>query len=137
MAEIRFWEKPGCAGNARQKARLVASGHTLVIHDLLAEPWTGERLLSFFGDLPVERWFNRAAPAVKSGEIVPEALSAEVALAALLATPLLIRRPLMESEGRRMVGFDEAAVDAWVGLAPTARPASEGCPKETRGAAVP
>lgn len=29
MAHLVFYEKPGCAGNARQKALLRAAGHTL------------------------------------------------------------------------------------------------------------
>ena len=127
MAEILFWEKPGCAGNARQKARLVASGHRLEVRSLLAEPWTAARLAGFFEGLPVATWFNRSAPKVKSGAIVPEATTAEAALAAMLAEPLLIRRPLMESAGRRVVGFEEAVVDAWVGLVPTEVPVGEGC----------
>jgi nitrogenase-associated protein len=129
MAQVSFWEKPGCGGNARQKARLRASGHEVVEHDLLGEPWTAESLSAFLAGLPVAAWFNRAAPKVKSGEIVPEALAPEAALAALLAEPLLIRRPLMRVGDRRMVGFDETAVDAWIGLRPTEQAVGEGCPK--------
>jgi nitrogenase-associated protein len=117
MAHLHFYEKPGCGGNARQRALLEAAGHTLERHDLLAVPWTRERLLQFLAPLPVAQWFNRAAPRVKRGEIVPEALDAEAALAALLAEPLLIRRPLMEREdGARLVGFDTAEVERFVGL---------------------
>lgn len=129
MAEVIFWEKPGCGGNARQKARLRASGHVVVERDLLSEPWTAASLLAFLAPLPVAAWFNRAAPAVKSGEVVPEALSGEAALARLLAEPLLIRRPLMKVGDDRRVGFDETAVDAWIGLGTTASPVGEGCPK--------
>ena len=53
MAHLRFYEKPGCGGNARQRALLEAAGHTLERRDLLAEPWTGERLLQFLAPLPV------------------------------------------------------------------------------------
>lgn len=130
MAHLRFYEKPGCGGNARQRALLEAAGHTLERHNLLTEPWTRERLLQFLAPLPVPQWFNRAAPRVKSGEIVPEALDAETALAALLLEPLLIRRPLMErADGARLVGFDTAEVERFTGLsAPAALPASlEGC----------
>ncbi|WP_298232952.1 ArsC/Spx/MgsR family protein [uncultured Azohydromonas sp.] len=130
MAHLRFYEKPGCGGNARQRALLEAAGHTLERRDLLAEPWTRKRLLQFLAPLPVAAWFNRAAPRVKSGEIVPEALDAEAALAALLAEPLLIRRPLMEREdGTRLVGFETAEVERFVGLdAKPGTPASlEGC----------
>jgi nitrogenase-associated protein len=116
MAVITFYEKPGCKGNLRQKTLLVAAGHTVQAKNLKTEAWTADRLLQFFGQLPVAEWFNRAAPAVKSGEIVPENLGFEDALHRLLENPLLIRRPLMEVGNTRMVGFDSAAVDAWVGL---------------------
>lgn len=117
MAEVIFYEKPGCSGNARQKALLEAAGHKVVARDLLTEPWTRLALLAFFQGLPVAQWFNRSAPAIKSGEIVPEELNEIAALELLQARPQLIRRPLMEVGGERRVGFDAAAVDAWIGLA--------------------
>jgi nitrogenase-associated protein len=116
MAHVVFFEKPGCANNARQKRQLEAAGHTLSVRDLLREPWTAEQLLSFFGRRPVAEWFNRAAPKVKSGAIDPERLDAASAIALMLAEPILIRRPLMEAEGARAIGFDPAHVDAWIGL---------------------
>lgn len=116
MAIVTFYEKPGCKGNLRQKTLLAAAGHTVQAKSLKAEAWTTERLLAFLGPLPVAQWFNRSAPAVKSGEIVPENLGFEHALHLLLENPLLIRRPLMEVGEERRVGFDPAAVDAWIGL---------------------
>lgn len=119
MADIVFYEKPGCAGNARQKRLLIQAGHRLEVRNLLTEPWTAGRLQAFFGDLPVARWFNLSAPRVKSGEVQPDALTAEQALRLMLDEPLLIRRPLMErhqaGEPLRMAGFDITTVDAWVG----------------------
>lgn len=128
MAHIVFFEKPGCGGNAKQKAMLQTAGHTLDVRSLLSEPWTADRLRAFFGALPVSEWFNRAAPRVKSGDVQPESLTADAALALMLAEPLLIRRPLMQVEDQLMVGFDTAAVDAWVGLqAGTPARKLEGC----------
>lgn len=118
MATILFWEKPGCSGNARQKALLSASGHTLVARSLLAEPWTAERLRPFFGARPVAEWFNRASPRVKSGEVRPEALSETEALTLMLQDKLLIRRPLMQVGERCEAGFDMALVEDWIGLQP-------------------
>jgi nitrogenase-associated protein len=117
MAVVTFYEKPGCAGNAEQKRLLQSAGHTVVPMSLREVPWTRERLLSFLGTLPVADWFNRNSPAVKSGEIVPEACDREAALTLLQKHPLLIRRPLLEANGERRVGFDAAVVDAWIGLA--------------------
>ncbi len=116
MATVLFYEKPGCGNNTRQKLALAAAGHTVQAKSLLTEKWTAERLRGFFGDLPVADWFNPASPRVRDGEVVPEALEADEALWLMLADPLLIRRPLMEVDGQRRVGFDQDAVDAWLGL---------------------
>ncbi|MDO9480723.1 MAG: ArsC/Spx/MgsR family protein [Hydrogenophaga sp.] len=141
MSHLVFFEKPGCGGNARQRAALQAAGHTLERRNLLTAHWTPEALLAFLAPLPVPDWFNRAAPRIKSGELVPEALQAEAALALLLAEPLLIRRPLMwnPADDSRMVGFDTAAVTDWIGLEPSAqRPSSlEGCSSPTKSCSTP
>ncbi|MFN6519584.1 MAG: ArsC/Spx/MgsR family protein [Nostoc sp. CreGUA01] len=118
MARVIFYSKPGCKGGIKQKVLLTAAGHEVVAYDLLTEPWTVERLRSFFGDRPVVEWFNRSAPRVKSGEIVPEKIDAETALVQMLRDPLLIRRPLLEVGVRREVGFDVEKIDAWIGLKP-------------------
>lgn len=133
---IVFYEKPGCGGNARQKASLLALDHTLEVRDLLSHPWTREALLPFLDPLPVADWFNLAAPRVKCGEIVPAALDRDTALALLLAEPLLIRRPLLEAGGLRMVGFAADALERLLAGQPPhhaggARGALEGCPRGT------
>jgi nitrogenase-associated protein len=141
VTHLVFFEKPGCGGNARQRAALEAAGHTLERRNLLTAHWTSESLLAFLAPLPVPGWFNRAAPRVKSGEVQPDALDAEAALALLLQEPLLIRRPLMQRTDNRTrhVGFEAAAVDAWVGLG--TKPAStrtlEGCASPTERCASP
>jgi nitrogenase-associated protein len=118
MTHLVFYEKPGCGGNAKQRALLEAAGHRLERRNLLTERWTPESLLAFLLPLPVAQWFNRAAPRVKSGELLPEQLDAGTALALLLQEPLLIRRPLMRrlDDGRCLVGFDSEEVERFVGL---------------------
>lgn len=118
MATIAFYEKPGCANNARQKQMLAEAGHELIVHNLLATPWTAATLRPFFGAKPVAEWFNRAAPRVKAGEVVPESLDEALALALMLRDPLLIRRPLMQVGEVREAGFDAGRVAAWIGLNP-------------------
>jgi len=130
MATVIFYEKPGCAGNARQKRLLAEAGHTVVTRDLLSEPWTTESLRPFFGDRPVAEWFNKAAPAVKSGEIDPASFDEAAALEAMIAKPLLIRRPLMQVGDRRETGFEPALVEAWIGLAEPVEGSIEGCPRQ-------
>jgi nitrogenase-associated protein len=127
MAKVIFYEKPGCANNARQKALLATSGHELDVRNLLTEPWTEAALRRFFGVKPVAAWFNPASPRVKSGEVQPDAISGPAALALMVADPLLIRRPLMQVGDRCESGFEFSAVDQWIGLPPAAVPITDHC----------
>lgn len=127
MAKVIFYEKPSCHTNARQKALLLASGHEVEPHNVLTEPWTVSRLRPFFGVKPVSEWFNPACPRVKSGEVKPDELSPEAALALMVEDPRLIRRPLLQVGDALDVGFDAAKVDAWIGLAQTERPVADVC----------
>jgi len=112
MSLMLFYEKPGCIGNTRQKRVLTEAGVAFETRNLLTEAWTPERLRPFFGDLPVAQWFNLTAPAVKQGEIDPSRLSEEAALQAMVRQPILIRRPLIQTEQLHCAGFD------WNWLAP-------------------
>ena len=108
MTHVVFYEKPGCGGNAKQKAMLIAAGHTLEVRNLLTQAWTPARLLDYFGDKPVSEWFNPNAPRVKSGAVDPSAMDAASALALMVAEPIFIHRPLMEANGLRGSGFSSA-----------------------------
>lgn len=140
MTHVIFYEKPGCGGNAKQKAWLESAGHSLEVRSLLAWPWTADTLLAFLAPLPVAEWFNRAAPRVKSGEVLPEQLDRDSSLALLLAEPLLIRRPLMEAGGKKLVGFEPNAVAAWLdspSLAELDGRRTEGCAANITGKKCP
>lgn len=115
MTTVLFYEKPGCATNARQKLMLVRAGHTVIAKSLLTEPWTAERLRAFFAGTAVPTWFNPASPRLKSGEIDPGSVEPATALALMLADPLLIRRPLVETERHRCAGFDREPVTSLLG----------------------
>lgn len=110
MAELDFYEKPGCINNRKQQEILRQLGHVLRAHDLLTTPWTPERLRPFFAAKPVTEWFNYTAPRVKSGEVNPTKLDETAALAAMVTDPLLIRRPLIACEAGQCSGFDDNPV---------------------------
>ncbi len=116
MATVYFYEKPGCINNTRQKKLLTAAGHQVVALNLLTKPWQKEQLRVFFGEMAVKDWFNYSAPQIKHGEVEPDQLTEEQALTLMLENPLLIRRPLMQVNDRVMAGFDQQAVDHWIGL---------------------
>ncbi|MDP2904299.1 MAG: ArsC/Spx/MgsR family protein [Methylovulum sp.] len=117
MATVIFYEKPGCRNNTRQKQMLAAAGHQVFARNLLTEVWQAEQLRAFFGLLPVSNWFNYQAPAITIGQVTPDTLNEQQALALMLDNPLLIRRPLMQVGETRRVGFDLEQIDAWLGLA--------------------
>lgn len=131
MAIVHFYEKPGCVGNARQKQLLHKAGHRLVVFDLLQYPWAQapQTLRAFFGDMPVGDWFNRSAPAIKHGEIDPDRLDEDQALTLMIASPILIRRPLLEADGQRQAGFDTGPGTLAHWLAQGEAKVGEGCPK--------
>ncbi|MFL5256640.1 MAG: ArsC/Spx/MgsR family protein [Rhodopila sp.] len=137
MAHVTFWGKPGCVGNARQMAVLRASGHVLDVRNLLAEAWTPERLRPFFGPTPVTAWFNQSSPRIKQGEVRPEAMTETDALAAMIADPLLIRRPLLACDDITIAGFDRNLVATWIGLTGGLTSVSEGCPRPDMASCQP
>lgn len=116
MTQVVFYEKPGCITNARQKQLLVRHGHLLLVRDLLRERWSAERLRPFLAGLAVADWFNPAAPRVRSGEIDPTSLAPDAALDLLLADPLLIRRPLLETPHGYCAGFEPGPVLSALGV---------------------
>ncbi|MFZ2450860.1 MAG: ArsC/Spx/MgsR family protein [Methylovulum miyakonense] len=129
MATVVFYEKPGCINNRRQKELLVAAGHQVIAKNLLSEAWHADRLRAFFGSLPVRNWFNYSAPAIKIGQIRPEKLDEQRALALMVDNPLLIRRPLLQVGEDLRVGFDPQLVDEWIGLTERTDADLESCPK--------
>jgi nitrogenase-associated protein len=120
VTEVVFFEKPGCIGNARQKALLVRLGHRLQVRDLLQTPWTTDALRGYLDGLPVRAWFNPSAPRVRDGDLDIDALDAAAALALLVAEPLLIRRPLIDSPYGRCAGFMPSPVLRALGVPDTA-----------------
>jgi nitrogenase-associated protein len=111
MANIDFYEKPGCINNTKQKKMLEMYGHKVTAFSILTQRWTKESLRPFFGSTPVEEWFNTAAPRIKSGEVNPNIYNEDSALTAMLEDPLLIRRPLIKTGDSFVSGFKNDLVN--------------------------
>ena len=116
MALVIFYEKPGCINNTRQKKMLVDAGHRVEARNLLEEAWDPAELMRYFAHMPVAQWFNRSAPQIKSGEVIPEQVAGEDAIRLMINSPLLIRRPLMQIGNQYKAGFDPMEIDRWIGL---------------------
>lgn len=112
MSCIVFYEKPGCATNQLQKQLLRSCGMHVKVLNLLIQPWTRDTLRPYFGEKPVEEWFNLSAPAIKYGSLDHRNLDPEQALTLMLSNPLLIRRPLIRFGEHHLAGFDLARLNA-------------------------
>jgi len=111
---ILFYEKPGCINNTKQKVLLEEQGHSL---------------RPFFNNMPVAEWFNKAAPQIKSGDVNPAIFNEETAIIAMIANPILIRRPLIEAEGELACGFDNSLVNKLLNHVDVSH--LQSCPKTT------
>ena len=124
---IQFYEKPGCINNTKQKKLLEEHGHTVIAHSLLTEQWTVSQLKKFFKGMSVPIRFNQSNPQIKNREINPDSFTEESSLEAMVANPLLIRRPLIEVEGNYACGFDNDLVKILLGEADISH--LQKCPK--------
>lgn len=106
MAKIIFYEKPGCVNNTKQKNILQLAGHEVDARSILTHKWNGEELMEYFEGKAVKDWFNPNAPAVNSGLVMPETYSSNEAITVMLQDHLLIKRPLINIDGVKIVGFD-------------------------------
>ena len=104
--KVVFYEKPGCVSNAKQKQLLAKAGLELAVYSLIDTKWNYNELARFFDSVPLVDCFNLSAPRIKSKEIIPAEMNRNEAIEAMLADPLLIKRPLMIAEAETIVGFD-------------------------------
>jgi arsenate reductase (glutaredoxin) len=103
---VVFYEKPGCAGNKKQKDLLKAHGVEFEVKSMLNTPWSVESLSSFFDGLEKNKIVNQFAPQIKNGEIFPEKLSKDELINLMIKEPILIKRPLIEVGEEKVCGFD-------------------------------
>ena len=115
MKMVIFYEKPGCATNAKQKKSLRDAGCMVIERNLLEHGMTMDALYAFMQEKPHTQWFNQSAPDIKNGVIVPALMNPDEALQTLMRDPILIKRPLMVVGGTKLCGFEQKRVEALIG----------------------
>lgn len=103
---ITFYEKPGCAGNKKQKELLSANGIDFEVKSMLSTNWDNETLNGFFEGLEKEQIVNQFAPQVKSGEVNIDKFSKDELIELMIKEPILIKRPLIQIDNIKICGFD-------------------------------
>jgi nitrogenase-associated protein len=104
---IYFYEKIGCANNTRQKELLTKAGFEVISLDILNTAFEEDELLEFFSKKPLNECFNPSAPDIKNGIIDISKLTKREAISKMIQNPILIRRPLMILNDKKILGFDE------------------------------
>lgn len=96
-----------------KKARrfLDAAGVTYVFHDYRKAGVTREKLEAFIGEFGWQKVLNtRGTTWRKLDDEVKEATTdADAAIALMLENPSIIKRPIVEAEGRNLIGYDETS----------------------------
>ncbi|WP_060826497.1 ArsC/Spx/MgsR family protein [Sulfurospirillum cavolei] len=108
---IVFYEKTGCSGNARQKALLREYGIEIEVRSLLETPWDKPTLEAFFEGLTPHEMLNPFAPQLKDGTFQLAEYTKESLIEAMIRTPILIRRPLLQIGDVKLCGFDIARLN--------------------------
>lgn len=115
MAEIVFYEKPGCINGEKQKVILRRAGHALRCINILTFPWRPDILMPFVSGKAPETMMNPSAPAIKKGELRAQALSFQEAVELMVGDPILIKRPLIEVDGMKIQGFTDPRLQPYLG----------------------
>ena len=111
-----FYEKPGCVGNSKQKAILDSLNIKYETKSILDTPWSKEELEEYFDGLEVVDCINPFAPQVKSGEVSIDKLTKKDAIDLMLEERILIKRPLINVDGRKICGFNTKKLSEILGI---------------------
>ena len=113
---ITFYEKPGCAGNKKQKEILSLNGLSFHIKSILDTHWTSDTLTPFFDGLDKHEIINTFAPQIKNNEIDINDYSKEELIDIMCQNPILIKRPLLQIGQNYICGFDIPKINALLGI---------------------
>lgn len=114
--EIIFYEKRGCAGNAKQKKVLQHYKVPFETKSLLDTSWSIESLKPFFEGLETHEMINSFAPQIKNQELDTANLSKKELIALMIQTPILIKRPLLVIGKEKICGFDIVKINKALGV---------------------
>ena len=115
MADMIFFEKPGCINGEKQKKILQKAGHRLNCFNILETQWSKEKLVQFVKGRKAVEVMNHTAPAIKNGSIQPEKLTLDEAILLMISDPILIKRPLIQVDGLFIQGFNNPHLSIYLG----------------------
>jgi len=109
---VTFYEKPGCSTNDKQKKSLMEAGCMIIERNLLENGMSKDELYEFLQELPIPQWFNPNAPKIKNRELDTEVMFENEILELFIKEPILINRPLLIINGKKMCGFNQEKIES-------------------------
>ena len=82
----------------------------VVERDFFQDGFTESELRALLGDMPPGDVFSWRSPSARALNLNRDAVSADELIRLMVEQPRLIRRPLIRTGGRLMVGTDKAAM---------------------------
>ncbi len=108
---LTIYQYPKCGTCRKALKWLDARSATYVAHDLVATPIPLETLRDLWrrADVPIRKLFNTSGQSYRQGGFKEKlaTMSDEEALAALAADGKLVKRPVLDTGDRVLVGFRE------------------------------
>ncbi|HEY4192629.1 MAG TPA: ArsC family reductase [Mesorhizobium sp.] len=103
---------PNCDTMKKARAWLEGHGVTYAFHDYRADGLEADRLQGWIGKLGWEVLLNKASTTFRAlADSDKQGLDAAKAKQLMLAHPTMIKRPVLELDGRLLVGFKPAAYE--------------------------
>lgn len=104
MAKMIFFANNNCTSSCQKKELLLKAGNSLQCLDLLKQEWTRESLLPFVRGRDPLQIMDSSAEEIKSGAIDPLLLTFDKAVELMVASPVLIKGPLVQVDGLSIQG---------------------------------
>jgi arsenate reductase len=106
---VKLYGIPNCDSVKKARTWLDGRGVAYEFHDYKKAGIDEARLRAWVGELGWEKVLNRAGTTFrKLPEVDKQGLDSDKAVALMLAQPSMIKRPLLDTGERRLLGFDPA-----------------------------
>ncbi len=115
MAEMTFFSKTGNPETNRQRKQLQLAGNELHCRDILRQKWTRKKLLPFVRGRDPLQIMDSSAVEIRKGDIDPVLITFDEAVDLMIASPELIKGPLVEVDGLSIQGFEDSRLRKYLG----------------------
>lgn len=115
MAKMNVFIDQSSSKSEIQRNTLQDGGNEVRCRNLTTQSWSREKLLPFVRGREPIHIMESTAPQIRRGEIDPVLLSFDEAVDLMVASPCLIRGPLIEVDGLNIQGLHDERLQRYLG----------------------